>query len=140
MKRILALDYGRKRVGVAISDPLGIFAQGLEVLHIRGKADLLGKISKYFNIYEIEQIVIGNPLNKDGSESQLSEEIKKIANLINKSYNVEIILWDERFTTREAETSLKGFGSKKFNKYKDKISAQLILQSYLERLRNERLS
>lgn len=142
MKRILALDLGEKRVGVAISDPLLIFAQGLEVLKVRGKSDLLKKLSKYFETYQIDKVVLGNPLPKKGEESQATQRVKKFAKILASNYNVEVILWDERFTSQAARTWLKqGLGSK-FNQKEiiDKISAQLILQSYLERLRNERLN
>lgn len=138
MKRILALDLGEKRVGVAISDPLKLFAQGLDVLHIRGKSDLIARLSKYFNSYEIEKVILGNPLNKEGRDTKLSQEIKKFAKMINSYYNVETILWDERFTTKEAQVHLKEIKLKKLNNSIDKVSAQLILQSYLERMRNER--
>ena len=139
MKRLLGLDIGEKRVGLAISDPLKIFAQGKDVLHIRGKTDLIAKLSKYFSIYEIEKVVIGNPLTKSGVESVQTVKIRKIAKLLEKHYNVETVLWDERYTTKEAQTYLREFGSKKFEKQIDKISAQLILQSYLESMRFNKL-
>ncbi|HEO63659.1 MAG TPA: Holliday junction resolvase RuvX [Candidatus Omnitrophica bacterium] len=139
MSRVLGIDLGEKRVGIAISDPLGIFAQGLDVLNIRGRSDLLNKLLKYFNSYEIAEVVIGNPLDKMGRDCRRSIEIKKIAELIFSHYNVKVKLWDERFSTKEAEKSLQEFGKKKFQKHVDKVSAQIILQSYLERVRDERL-
>ena len=140
MKRILAIDYGKKRVGIAISDPLGIFAQGLDVLYIRGKSDFLGKIAKYFNSYELEKVILGNPLNKEGEDSKTSSDFKKVMELISRHYKVEVILWDERFTTKEAKRNIERYPRKGAKKNIDKISAQLILQSYLEVLRNERVS
>ena len=138
-KRLLALDMGLKRVGVAVSDPLKMFAQGLDVLYIRGKSDLLNKLTRYFNIYEIEEVIIGNPLDKYGEESLATEKVKKFAELLKEHFNVNVILWDERFSTKEAETALRELKSKKQKNKIDMISAQIILQSYLERLRDERV-
>ncbi|MDP8233232.1 MAG: Holliday junction resolvase RuvX [Candidatus Saelkia tenebricola] len=137
-KRFLSLDLGEKRVGVAVSDPLKIFAQGLDVLHIRGRSDLLNKLSKYFNIYDIQSVVIGNPLNKYGEESTATMKTKKTAELIEHHFNTKVILWDERFSTKEAEMALRELNAKKQKSKLDMISAQIILQSYLEWLRNER--
>ncbi len=138
MKRILALDIGEKKVGVAISDPFKLFAQSLEVLNIRGKADLVDKIKKYLTNYNIEKIVIGNPLTKDGSESLFSKKIREIAKLISSHYNMETILWDERFSSEEATRYIQKAGKKYIKRHIDKVSAQIILQSYLERERNAR--
>ncbi len=138
MKRILALDIGEKKVGVAISDPFKIFAQPLEVLNIRGKADLIGKIKKYLTNYDIEKIVIGNPLTKDGSDSLLSKKIREIAKLISSHYNMETVLWDERFSSQEAARYIQEAGKKYIKRNIDKVSAQIILQSYLEKERNAR--
>ncbi|MCD6080208.1 MAG: Holliday junction resolvase RuvX [Candidatus Omnitrophota bacterium] len=136
MDRILALDIGEKRVGVAISDPFRMFAQPLEVLNIRGKADLIGKIGKYITSYNVEKIVIGNPLSKDGSESRFSKKIGEIAKLIFQHYNIPTVLWDERLSSEEAQRYIRESGKKYIKKHIDKVSAQIILQSYLERERN----
>ncbi|MDP8253014.1 MAG: Holliday junction resolvase RuvX [Candidatus Kaelpia aquatica] len=138
MSRILALDFGAKRVGVAISDPLGIFAQGLDTLYIRGKTDLLSKLSRYFNSYEIDEVIIGNPLNSQGEDSKLSQEIKRFAKILSENREVKVTLWDERYSTKEAENTLKSLNSRNIKSQIDKVAAQIILQSYLERLRSER--
>lgn len=138
MKRILALDIGEKRVGVAISDPFRMFAQPLEVINIRGKSDLIGKIKKYLSSYDIEKIVIGNPLNKDGSQSRFSKKIGEIAKFISQHYNIPTVLWDERFSSEQAQRYIQESGKKFVKKNIDKVSAQIILQSYLERERNAR--
>lgn len=138
MSRILALDFGAKRVGVAISDPLGIFAQGLDTLYVRGKADLLTKLSKYFNSYEISEVIIGNPLNSRGEDSKGSLEIKKFAKILTENRDVKVTLWDERYSTKEAEMTLKSLNSRNIKSQVDKVAAQIILQSYLERIRSER--
>ena len=137
MKRILCLDLGQKRVGVAISDPYRIFAQALDVINIRGKADLIGKLAKYFKVYDIDKVLIGCPLNKNGEKGKAASYAERIANFIQSHYKVEVVLWDERFTTKEAETYLKMLGEKRPKEVVDKLSAQIILQSYLERLRGE---
>jgi putative holliday junction resolvase len=138
MSRILALDFGAKRVGVAISDPLGIFAQGLDVLNIRGKADLLNRLSRYFNSYDINEVIIGNPLKSSGEESRGSVEIKKFAKILAENRGVKVTLWDERYSTKEAELTLKSLNKRNIKSQVDKVAAQIILQSYLERKRSER--
>ncbi len=141
MERILALDLGNKRVGIAVSDPLKMFAQGIDILNIRGSSDLLSKLNKFFVKYSIEIVLIGNPLDKNGQESKTTEYVKKIANLIEKHFKVKTLLWDERYTTKEAIASLKEFNAKKKHlKHIDKVAAQIILQSYLETKRNEKLN
>jgi putative holliday junction resolvase len=138
MSRILALDFGAKRVGVAISDPLGIFAQGLDILNIRGKADLLNRLSRYFNSYDINEVIIGNPLKSSGEESRGSVEIGKFAKILAENRDVKVTLWDERYSTKEAELTLKSLNKRNIKSQVDKVAAQIILQSYLERKRSER--
>ncbi len=134
MGRILAIDYGRKRVGLAVTDPLKIIANGLTTVR---SADIFSFLDDYFKKEDVETVVVGYPVNlkNEGAESLqfINPFIKK---LIKKYPDTEIDIYDERFTSKMAQAALiEGNLKKKDRQNKalvDKISAVLILQSYLE--------
>lgn len=139
--RILGLDYGSKTVGVAISDPLLITAQGLEIIRREKENHLrktLTRIEEIIQEYEIELIVLGYPKNMNdsvGPRAVLSEEF---AQTLMRRTGLEVILWDERLTTVEADEIMIEAGVRREDrkKYVDKIAATLILQSYLDNREN----
>ena len=130
--RIMGLDFGSKTVGVAISDPLLITAQGITTIHRKGENKLrqtLAQIEALIVEYEVSEIVLGNPkhMNADeGERSQLSAEFKE---MLERRTGLPVILWDERLTTVAAETNVRREHRKE---YVDKIAAVLILQGYLD--------
>ncbi len=134
MGRILAIDYGRKRVGLAVTDPLKIIANGLTTVHSK---DIFLFLDDYFKKEDVETVVVGYPVNlqNEGAESLqfINPFIKK---LIKKYPDTKIDTYDERFTSKMAQAALiEGNLKKKDRQNKalvDKISAVLILQSYLE--------
>jgi len=131
--KILCLDIGTKRIGVALSDPLCITAQGMTTL-LREKDDALIHTVRDIILSEgVNEIVIGLPLNMDGSEGPQAKESIRIAELFKKELDIPVKLWDERLTTMEAEKlMIAGDMSRKKRKKKiDKIAAQIILQGYL---------
>ncbi len=133
MGRTLALDVGTKRTGAAISDELGITAQPLGVRERTGyKSDLAWVIS-LMKEYDIARIVIGLPLNMDGSRGERAIACEKIAEKLGKDVQAEILLWDERMTTMEAERTLisANVSRKKRRKVIDQLAAQIILSSWL---------
>lgn len=137
MSRILGIDYGDVRVGLAVSDELGITAQGLDTLVINGSEKKL--ISHVINLkkeYNISKIVIGYPKNMNGTLSKKSETVDKIASLLEEKINIEVIKWDERLTTVSAYRTMRelGISQKKKNVYADKLAATYILEGYLESL------
>jgi len=139
MTRILAIDFGERRIGLSISDPLGITAQGLPTIDIRKTKDFLSFIQNLIKEKEVSRVVVGMPRNMDGSIGFKGEEVKKfIQKLIQKVSavsigKVEVITWDERLTTVESLRSMREMGTKQKEKETvDRISATLILQNYLD--------
>ena len=131
--RILSIDYGDVRVGLAVSDPLGLTAQGIDTLVINGsEKNFLKGIRKIAAEYNINTIVIGYPKNMDGT---LSDKAKKIDMLIPKLKEIvsEVHKWDERLTTVSAYKAMKelGISQKSKNIYADKLAATYILEGYL---------
>jgi putative Holliday junction resolvase len=134
--RVLGIDLGEKRVGLAISDPLFITAQGLKTVE---RDRLLDEIKSLLKRYVIEEIVIGHPINLDGTRGEKAKDAEDFAALIEQELQIPASLYDERFTTKEAERILHEIG-KKPSKEKGKvneISAILILQDFLDRIKAE---
>lgn len=133
--RILGLDVGEKTIGVAVSDPFGFTAQGLEVIRRTSiKADL-DRIAAIVAEYQVEQIVVGMPRRTDGSYGPEAEKIKLFAERLAKRINLPITFWDERFSTVAAERILLAgdVSRAKRRQVIDKIAASVILQAYLDR-------
>ena len=136
-KRIMGLDYGDKTVGVAISDPLGITAQGKEIIR-RERPDKLrrtcARIEELIQEYEVEKIVLGLPKNMDGSEGIRVEKTKAFQEMIERRTGLEVVLWDERLTTVAADRYMDEAGIKgdKRKAIVDEIAAVFILQGYLD--------
>ena len=132
MKRILGIDYGDSRIGLAISDGLMITAQPVKVLHVNnGWKNTVPEIYKIINELEVDRIVIGYPLGMDGIRGQRCEVTDRFIDVLSKGLkDIEIIRWDERYTTDQAEMIL-GKEKKSAGRY-DIISAVLILQSYID--------
>jgi len=132
--RILGLDVGSKRIGVAISDPLGITAQGLETIHRRNKRYDLEMLGNLVSRYQVREIVIGLPLRLDGREGTQAEKMRAFADLLHSEFGITVHLRDERWTStqanrllREAELSIE-----KRAQAVDRMAAVLILQSWLD--------
>lgn len=132
--RILGIDFGFRYIGLAISDELGIVARPLGKYKRRSEEldkeffrDLIKK-------WDINEIVVGNPLHLDGRVSESSKKCKEFADWLKENFSLEPILWDERLTTVQAERVLKesGMTRKKRKEMVDKLSAVIILQSYLD--------
>lgn len=135
--RILGLDIGDKRIGVAISDPLGWTAQTLKTLERKGIKTDLEEIIRIMNEYNIEKIVVGLPKNMNGSLGPASEKVMKFCDKLKEKTNKEIIFEDERLTTMAAERILidADVSRKKRKGVIDSVAATFILQSYLDRNR-----
>lgn len=136
MKRILGIDYGDVRVGLAISDPLGITAQGLETLVINGSdKKFITEIRKLKEEYDFEEVVIGYPKNMDGTKSQKTE---KVDSLIPRLEELGLIVhkWDERLTTVSAYRTMRemNISQKEKNRVADRFAATYILEGYLNML------
>ena len=134
-ERILALDYGSKRIGAAISDPLGITAQPIETIVYKNQPELWTMLDRIHQIYSISLIVLGEPINMDGSANKILSRVELFGEQIKQRYQLQVEFWDERLSSRVAENTIKLFGkSPSRNKSKvDKIAAIWILQGYLDR-------
>jgi len=132
--RILGLDYGEKRIGVAICDELGLTAQGLPTLIRKTKKNDLEIISQWIRNYSVQKIVIGYPLRLDGSEGIQCEKVNRFANLLDKTFLLPVLKWPETLSTKEAEEILRESGVRwqKRKEKVDRLAACLILQDYLD--------
>lgn len=133
MKRILAIDYGDVRVGLAISDELGITAQGLENLVINGSdKKFISGIRKLMQEYGFEEVVIGYPKNMNGTKSQKTEKVDSLIPQL-ESLGLKVHTWDERLTTVSAYQTMRemNISQKKKNTYADRLAATYILEGYL---------
>ncbi|MCM8816024.1 MAG: Holliday junction resolvase RuvX [Candidatus Omnitrophica bacterium] len=132
--RVLGLDLGEKRIGVAVSDEFRTIARGLGTIEVNGKE--IERIKEIVTQYNIGKIVYGVPLKNDGSLSSKAEKILSIITRLKAIVKVEFIPWDERMTTIEAENILlmADLSRKKRKRVRDKLAAQIILQSYLDSL------
>jgi putative Holliday junction resolvase len=132
--RILALDVGRKRIGLAVSDELGITAQGIETLQRRRIRDDLAALKSLAETWNVHLLLIGKPLHMSGSESRQSEYTSEFAERLREHLSIPIVFWDERLTSAEAERMLRDAGASLDQKKKsvDRLAAVLLLESYLE--------
>jgi putative Holliday junction resolvase len=132
--RVLALDWGEKRVGVAISDPLGITAQGLPTLQRTTIRADLAALENLTREHWVKLILMGHPLHMSGRESSQSAYTREFAERLARRTGLEVRLWDERLTTVEAERVLKqsGISIEKRAKAVDRLSAVILLGSFLD--------
>lgn len=136
--RILAIDYGEKRVGIAISDELQITAYPLTTLLRISDDEVIAQIVQLTQKYRVETIVVGLPLRTDGKQSEMEQKVRSFAEKLKGKTKATVVLFDERFTTRIAERVLieADFSRKKRKQVRDKLAAVIILQGYLETRRS----
>jgi putative Holliday junction resolvase len=132
----MGLDVGVKRIGIAISDPMGWTAQGHSVLQRKNAGYDFGVLLDICQQYEVEKIVVGYPLNMNGTEGPKAQEIKEFAKLLKEKSQLPVELWDERLSTRSAERTLleADVSRQKRKQVIDKLAAVNILQGYLNSL------
>jgi RNAse H domain protein, YqgF family len=136
--RIIGLDYGSVTCGVALSDESFLIASPMETIRYKEMDELLSKLDIYFSKYEIGVIVLGNPINLDGSISKRSEITLEFKTILENRYDVQVVLEDERLTSVIVNNILIENNTKRENRKKvvDKLAACLILESYLDRRNN----
>jgi putative holliday junction resolvase len=136
--RILGLDPGEKRIGVAITDPLGITAQGIEVITYTSLEEAFEQIKKICLDYEVDKIVVGYPLNMNGSRGPASEKALLFAARLQQVLGISVVMVDERLSSVSAEKTLISAGVSRKNRrdLKDKLAATLILELYLSSQNN----
>lgn len=132
--RVLALDMGSKRIGVAVSDELGLTAQGLETIQSTNPDKDLKRILKLVEDYSVDEMVVGIPLNMNGTEGPQARKVREFADRIREIVTCPVREWDERLTTVAAERTLleADVSRSKRRKVIDKLAAVIILQGYLD--------
>ncbi|HMF54866.1 MAG TPA: Holliday junction resolvase RuvX [Pyrinomonadaceae bacterium] len=140
--RILALDTGRKRIGVAISDEMGVTARPLPALQRTSWKRLLNEVARLVRDFDAKRLVIGLPLNMDGTEGKASGEVRELYRKFSLSLEIPVCLQDERLTSREAEERLRRAGRKP-NEVADMVDSEaavIILQDFLASERGDKIS
>lgn len=135
--RVMGLDYGSKTIGVAISDPLGLTAQGIEIIRREEENKLrksLRRIEELIKEYQVEEIVLGFPKNMNNTIGERAEKSLQLKETLERRCKLPVIIWDERLTTVEANRTLMESKVRRENrsKYVDMIAAVFILQGYLD--------
>ena len=141
--RILGLDYGSKTVGVAVSDPLGLTAQGVEIIRRKSENKLrqtLARLEELIAEYQVERLVLGLPKHMNNDIGDRAVKSLEFQEILKRRTGLDVVMWDERLTTVEAnrilaETGVKGAGRKQ---YVDELAAVFILQGYLDYLRHQK--
>lgn len=141
--RIMGLDFGTKTVGVAVSDPLLLTAQSVETVTRKSSKKLrqtLARIEELIEKYEVEKIVLGLPINMNGTEGERVEETKEFKENLFRRTGLEVVLWDERLTTVAAERVLMETGIRREHRkeFVDSVAAVFILQGYLDYLQQSK--
>ena len=140
--RILGLDYGSKTVGVAVSDPLGFTAQGVEIIRRKSENKMrqtLARIEELIAQYQVEEIVLGLPKNMNNTLGDRAEKSLELKETLERRTGLPVVMWDERLTTVSANRVLMETGVRRENRkeHVDEIAAAFILQGYLDYLANK---
>lgn len=143
--RIMGLDYGSKTVGVAMSDPLGLTAQGIEIVRRKSETKLrqtLARIEEIAKEYSVEKIVLGFPKHMNNDIGERAEKSLEFKEMLERRTGLPVVMWDERLTTVEADRTMMETGIRRENRkeYVDMIAAVFILQGYLDYLSNHKES
>ena len=138
--RILAIDFGTRRMGLAVSDALGMTAQGLPTLQRTRIADDLERLRALVEEYGVGRVLVGNPIGHRGGETAMSQHVAEFAEKLRRRVTCPVELRDERLTSVEANRTLReaGLSVGKRQRAVDRVAAVLLLQSYLDYLENER--
>jgi putative Holliday junction resolvase len=138
--RMMGLDVGSRTIGVAVSDELGITAQGLKTIRRKSSEEDLKELSRIIDQFEIKKLVVGLPKNMDGSLGKQAEVVFKWIKSIQRRLSLPIVTWDERLSTVGASKILleADLSRKKRKGVIDKVAAVLILQGYMDQIRNRR--
>ncbi|HQN25821.1 MAG: Holliday junction resolvase RuvX [Syntrophales bacterium] len=136
--RIMGMDYGEKRIGIALSDELGLTAQGFPTIVRKNRRQVLEAIGDLIARYGVERIVLGYPIRLDGSEAVQCAKVNRFAATLRASFDLPVIRQDETLTTREAEDLMREAGLRRERRRRsvDRVAASLILQGYLNACRS----
>ena len=133
MKRILGVDYGLRRIGLAVSDELGLTAQGLPTARVQGATGAVAAVASAASEWQVGEIVVGLPLNMDGSKGEMAEAAETFALKVREATGLQVSCWDERLTTVMAHRAMRQMGMKARRRKgeADRIAATLLLDVYL---------
>lgn len=134
MRRVLGLDVGSKRIGIAVSDPLGVTAQGLATLQRQNKRLDFEKLETLAREYSVAEVVVGFPLRMSGAEGTQAEKMRRFADELHARLHIPVHLWDERLTSAEANRLLRetDMSIQRRGQVVDQMAAVLILQSWMD--------
>jgi putative holliday junction resolvase len=132
-RRILALDYGRKRIGLALSDELRLTAQPLTNLVRKNRADDIRRLREICRAHGVARIIVGHPVHMTGEAGAMAEEAARFATRLKRELGIEVELLDERLTSWEAEQTVAGTRSSRGRAPVDDVAAAILLREYLER-------
>ena len=134
-RRVLGLDVGSKTIGMAVSDPLGITAQGLNTIRRKNKRLDFAQLQAVIGQYEVAEIVVGYPLRMSGAEGSQAEKMQLFAEELRRRFQLPVHLWDERLTSAQANRMLRetDLSIKRRGEVVDRVAAVLILQNWLDR-------
>jgi len=140
--RVLALDIGQRRIGVAVSDPSGTLARSLTVVRRASRREDFAAIAELVREWEVGRVVVGHPRSLDGTVGRQARQVERYAHALADVLDVPVALWDERYSTVEAERLMVEAGRKpsRDRHWIDAVAAAVILQDYLESMTNEQLS
>ena len=132
MRRLIGIDYGRKRLGIAVTDPLGITVQGQPTLIASGLDDAVSQVADFAGRHAVGAIVIGLPLNMNGTRGEMAKEVERFGQAVESVTGVEVTYWDERLTSEQAKAVLQQRGETSRERGDiDRVAACLMLESFL---------
>jgi putative Holliday junction resolvase len=137
--RSMGLDFGDKTIGIAISDPLGWTAQAKGVIRRKNLTDDFAQLKEYLDKYNIQEIIVGLPVNMDGTAGSRVKKTEEFVNFLRKRVEIPVKVWDERLSTRQAENILleADLSRRKRKEFIDQVAASIILQNYLDAKKNK---
>lgn len=132
--RVLAVDFGERRVGLALSDPAGLIAQGLETIHTAGTDEALASIVGIVEEQQVRQLILGLPVHMDGTAGEMAGKVEELADQLRKKVSCDVRTWDERLTSVSARRAMHEMGgaARGSKGSLDRIAATLLLQNYLD--------
>jgi putative holliday junction resolvase len=133
VKRLVGIDYGRKRLGVAMTDPLAISVQGHPTLVVSGFEDTVSQILAFLSGHDVSTIVFGLPLNMDGTRGEMADEVERLGRELAQRSGIPVSYWDERLSSQQAKQILNTGGTKRRDRGEiDQLAAAVMLESYLK--------
>ena len=132
MNRLVGIAYGRRRIGIAMTEPMRITVQGQPTLSVAGFDKALAEVKMFLDQYEVDRIVLGLPLNMDGSRGEMAKEVERFGGSLKALTGLDVVFWDERLTSEQAKQIIQQRHGTKEKDGVDRVAAGLLLASYLQ--------